>query len=157
MEVEKALQALRPLPSVKGELLSDEPDVVRLRTAGAILEVPRRFVADWREAKEGVELTLAIDAVIVVSTVVSSRKGFVAADVFGSLSPSLMADNCNCNCNCNSGNCNCNCNCSNCDCGGSGCAGGSILMSEAEQHLSRTFRQGSRAALGPNQSGQQGE
>ena len=140
MGPEDAIKALRPLPSIKGEVIADEPDVVRIRSGGAILEIPRRFVsAERRDGSSARELTVAPDALIVVSMVVSVSKGFLADDVFGALSPSLMANNCNCNCNCESSNCNCNCNC-NCDCGGSGCAGG-IQLREIEGEDVRRFRQ----------------
>jgi len=111
MELAEKIEALQRA-SVVGELLGEDAHSVRVRAGGAIVEIPRRHVAQVRESAHGLEFVLEKNAVVVVSAVVSAKKGFLVDDVFGELSPNLCADNCNCNCNCGgSSNCNCNCNC----------------------------------------------
>jgi hypothetical protein len=94
-------------PRLKGKLLSQGADHVAIHAGGSVMEVPRKSIVSQEEADGQVEVVLSPDAEIVVSTVVSVQKGFLADDVFGGLSPAIMADNCNCNCS--GGNCNCNC------------------------------------------------
>ena len=128
MDVISKVQALQPLASLLGEILTENDNVVRVRAAGAILEIPRQHIAEKREREGVAELVLTKDAVVVVSTVVSAKKGFIADDVFGALGSVLAGDNCNCNCNCNGGNCNCNCNCDCTDCSNcTDCSRGSFL------------------------------
>ena len=118
--VDTKIEALRKeaRPRVSGRLLAQGSDCVSVQSGGSVIEVPRKWIVDQEERDGGVELTLADDAEIIVSTVVSAQKGFVADNVFGALSRFMAGDNCNCNCS--GGNCNCNC-------GG----GGGELMSEA--------------------------
>ena len=94
-------------PRLKGRLVSESSDHVAIHAGGAVMEVPRKSIVSQEVSEGQIEVVLSPDAEIVVSTVVSVEKGFLADDVFGGLSPALMADNCNCNCS--GGNCNCNC------------------------------------------------
>ena len=102
-----------------------------IQAGNCIVEVPTRHVAERGGKGHELELILTADAEVLVSTVVSVRKGFVSDNVFGALVPGILANNCNCNCNCSdiasaatsltpasiqptlaASNCNCNCNCS---------------------------------------------
>jgi hypothetical protein len=94
-------------PHLRGRVVSQSADHVALQSGGSVVEVPRKAIVSQQESEGDMEIILAPDAEIIVSMAVSVQKGFLADDVFGILSPAVMADNCNCNCS--GGNCNCNC------------------------------------------------
>lgn len=95
--------ALKPAsPKLTGELVGEDQDSIVLKAADALIEVPTTDIVERSGTgrENEVELTLAADARLVVSTVVKVDKGFVGSNVFGPLVPGVLADNCNCNCNC---------------------------------------------------------
>ncbi len=94
-------------PRLVGKLVGQGNDHVAIQSGGSVMEVPRKAILHHEEHDGQISLTLADDAQIVVSTVVSAKKGFIADNVFGGLGAFMNSDNCNCNCS--GGNCNCNC------------------------------------------------
>jgi hypothetical protein len=92
-----------PQPKVTGTLVQDGQDSVIIRAGDALIEVPTQHIQSRAQVGTDHELALTQDAQILVSTVVSAKSGFVGNNVFGSLIPHLLTDNCNCNCNCGGG------------------------------------------------------
>lgn len=90
------------LPKVSGRLVSANDTSVVIKSADAVIEVPVHHIASRAERGDQIELTLTNDAHILVGGVVSVQKGFVGDNIFGPLTPGILADNCNCNCNCGS-------------------------------------------------------
>jgi hypothetical protein len=103
--------ALQPQPRLTGRIVGETGDSLTVQAGGCLAEVPLRHIAQRTIEGEAVELVLTKDAEVVVSALVSVKRGLVADDVFGALVPGILACNCNCNCNCGGSNCNCNCNC----------------------------------------------
>ncbi|MFI7108078.1 hypothetical protein ACIBK9_17330 [Nonomuraea sp. NPDC050227] len=103
--IDAALSAAREdaQPRVQGKIIAESEDSLVIRAADAIIEIPMRFVKLRKErGGDNHEVVLAEDAEIVVGTIVSVKEGFIGDDVFGPLTPGVLADNCNCNCNCSS-------------------------------------------------------
>lgn len=124
-------------PRIKGRIISDSGDYVTVEGNGCTVDIPLKHVQGRREiGKEQFELVLSDDAELVISMLVSAKRGFVSDNVFGSLTDGgVLADNCNCNCN--GGNCNCNCS-------GGGGGGGSVQAIEPIQPFRRPFEGGAR-------------
>jgi hypothetical protein len=58
------------------------------------VEVPTQHIVTRNNVGSDVELTLAHDAHILVTAAVSASSGFVGNNVFGSLIPHFLSDNC---------------------------------------------------------------
>ena len=104
-DIDRKLESAREgaQPKLRGTVVSENDDSVVLKASDAIIEIPVRSITQRLEKQGGeIEVILAEDAEIVVGTVVSVKNGFVGDDVFGPLTPGLLAGNCNCNCNCSS-------------------------------------------------------
>src|SRR5262249_28452561 len=114
LDLHQKTSALQPQPRLTGKVISESADSLTVQAGGCLAEIPSRHIAQRTAQGQEVELVLTKDAEILVSTLVSAKKGLVASDAFGALVPGVLADNCNCNCNCREV-CNCNCNC-NCTC-----------------------------------------
>jgi len=102
-DLEKRFDALRAggQPKLRGQLVTRAGDALTIRAGGSLLEVPLRAVTNMTEQGQDVQLSLAPDAEVMVHTLVTAGKGFVADNVFGALvDAGLIATACNCNCNC---------------------------------------------------------
>lgn len=108
--VEGKIEALQRAarPRISGKLLGHKSDCVMVQSGASVLEVPRKWIMAQEEKDGTVELMLADNAEIIVSTVVHAQRGFISDNVFGALSSFMESNNCNCNCS-GGGNCNCNC------------------------------------------------
>lgn len=90
-------------PTLAGRLISEDESSLVLKAGDALIEVGVGHVVERNAGPGGdIELTLAPDAQLMVSTLVTVDQGFVGSNVFGPLVPGVLADNCNCNCNCGS-------------------------------------------------------
>ena len=122
-------------PRIRGRIVGDSGDFVTVEGSGCTIDVPLKHVQGRREiGNDQHEFVLADDAELVVSLLVSAKRGFVSDNVFGALADGgVLGDNCNCNCS--GGNCNCNC---------SGGNGGSLESLERTQAFRRPFEGGAR-------------
>ena len=92
-----------PQPKITGAIVAEDANSLTVKSGDAVIEIPTRHILGRVAVGSSHELTLAPDAQILVSTVVSANSGFVGNNVFGALLPHFLADNCNCNCNCSGG------------------------------------------------------
>jgi hypothetical protein len=82
-------------------VVGESDSSIVIKAADAIIEVQTGDITKRTSVgQDEVELSLAADANLLVSAVVSVKKGFIGSDIFGPLVPGVLADNCNCICNC---------------------------------------------------------